>query len=239
MSYGHANHLTHSGTEPDEWYPSDATMADKPGDIAVLAPDWYARPELAPVLISHNIGALFRWLSAAGLPQRRIAALISSTQPQVADIIAGRRTRVQSYDVLVRTAAGLRIPRERMGLSFWGPDGTWYGPPYAYPEGVATAHTPKGVTSAMLRRHLIAFGGTVMAGVPVPKLGEPLDALGTLPPVPLPSRLSHRDVVRVWDTTRRLAEAGNSCLCDPQTLSDAAARMTQLLDVPGRGVPRS
>lgn len=140
---------------------------------------------------------------------------------------------MQSYDVLVRTAEGLCIPRERMGLSFWGPDGTWYSPPDAYPEGVTLAHTPKEVTSALLRRHLIAFGGIVTAGTPVAKLGELLDDLGTLPPVPLTSQLSHRDVVRVRDITRRLAEAGNGCLCDPQTLSDAAARVTQLLDVPG------
>lgn len=85
----------------------------------------------------------------------------------------------------------------------------------------------------MLRRHLIAFGGIVMAGAPVAKLGEWLDDLGTLPPVPLPSQLSHMDVVKVQDITRRLAEAGNSFPCDPQTLSDAAARVTQLLDVPG------
>jgi tetratricopeptide (TPR) repeat protein len=39
--------------------------------------------------------------------------------------------------------------------------------------------------------------------------------------------------MRVRDLTRRLAEAGNSCICDPQVLSDAAARVTRLLDVPG------
>lgn len=85
----------------------------------------------------------------------------------------------------------------------------------------------------MLRRHLIALGGMTMVGAPVAKVGELLAELGDLPPVPLPSQLSGVHVMQVQDLTRRLAEAGNSCICDPQALSDAAARATRLLDVPG------
>jgi hypothetical protein len=240
MSYGHADSLAHGGREPSDQHPaaqqlSDTTKADWPGD---LAPDWYATPNLVPVLTGHDIGGLYRWLNAAGVAQRRIATLTGTSQPQVADIITGRRVRVQVYDVLVRTAEGLKVPRERMGLSFWGPDGRWYGPPDAYPGGVAVAHTPEGVSPAMLRRHLIALGGLIMAGVPIDKaaelkVGKLLDDLGELPPMSLPSRLSSADVTRVRDITRRLAEAGNGCICDGQTLSDAAARVTQLLTVPG------
>lgn len=49
----------------------------------------------------------------------------------------------------------------------------------------------------------------------------------------LPTRLSPGHVVTVRDLTRRLAEAGNTSVADPQVLSDAAVRMSQLLDVPG------
>ena len=239
MGYGHADNIAHSGNEcgerpPPADEPPETTKADASSTpLVALPPQWYARPHLHPVLTGHDIGALYRWLNDAGVSQRQIAALTGTTQSQVADIINGRRTRVMAYDVLVRTAQGLYIPRERMGLSFWGPDGTWYGPAGAYPGGVTVANTAKEVTEAMLRRHLIAWGGIIMAGAPVDKLGELLDDLGGLPPVALPSQLSPGHVTTVRDLTRRLAEAGNASVADPQVLSDAAARMSQLLDVPG------
>jgi hypothetical protein len=108
---------------------------------------------------------------------------------------------VISYDVLVAMTEGLGIPTERMGLSWWGPDGVWYGPEGAYPEGVTIANIPKGVSAGMLRRHLIALGGIVMAGAPVAKLGELLTDLGGLDPVAPPSQLSGIHVMRVRDLT--------------------------------------
>ncbi len=225
MSYGHADKIARNGKEPgDQQPPADQSRettkkADKPGGLAA---DWYTSPELAPVLTGCD----------AGVSQRRIAALTGTTQPQVADIMTGRRARVQVYDVLARNAEGLSIPRERMGLSFWGPDGKYYGPPGTYPGGVAVANTPEGVSSAMLRRHLIALGGLIMAGAPVTGVGELLDDLGTLDPVPPPSRLSYMDVARVRDMTRRLA-VGDTSFADSEMGAAAAALATRLLDVPG------
>ena len=251
MTYGHADGLARStgpgpasndgqppGTDPQpsEQHPladrpPETMKADTPGD---LAPDWYAAPELAPVLAGRHIGALYRWLNNAGVPQRRIAALTGTSQPQVADIITGRRARVMVYDVLVRTAEGLSIPRERMGLSFWGPDGKWYGPPGTYPGRVITsANTPKVVTAAMLRRHLIAWGGIIMAGVPVAKVGERLDDLGELPPVSQPSRLSPAHVAQVANTTRSLRDLSRAHGSNPELSSAAANQATRLLDLPG------
>jgi hypothetical protein len=139
---------------------------------------------------------------------------------------------VISYDVLVALAKGLAIPPERMGLSWWGPEGRWYGPEGSYPGGVRVAYAPKGVDAEMLRRHLIAWGGVVMAGAPVAKVGELLDDLGTLDPVPMPSRLSYLDVARVRDMTRRLA-VGDTSYADPGMAAAAAAGATGWLDVPG------
>jgi transcriptional regulator with XRE-family HTH domain len=234
MSYGHAHHLARSSQHRGKQPPSPAsrppeTTPDPPG---ILAPDWYTTPELVPILTGRDIGALYRWLNKAGVPQRRIAALTGTTQPQVADIISGRRSRVMVYDVLARTAEGLGIPRERMGLSFWGSDGTWYGPAGTYPGRVTVSGAPKRVSPEMLRRHLIAFGGVVLTGVPVAKLGERLDDLGELPPVSLPSQLNHGHVMKVRDMTRRLAVGDIGC-ADPEIAAASVALATRLLDVPG------
>jgi hypothetical protein len=69
-------------------------------------------------------------------------------------------------------------------------------------------------------------------GRPVHKLGELL----TLPapaPVPLPARIDGIHVAQVRNLTRRLGEAGNPAIADPEVLSAAAAWAEQLLGVPG------
>jgi tetratricopeptide (TPR) repeat protein len=85
----------------------------------------------------------------------------------------------------------------------------------------------------MLRRHLIAWGGIVMAGAPVAELGELLDNLGELPPVPPPSRLSHVQVAQIHHLRQRLTEVGMAFGADPEMSSDAAARAERLLKIPG------
>ncbi|MGQ0773854.1 MAG: hypothetical protein ACT4NY_05470, partial [Pseudonocardiales bacterium] len=122
-------------------------------------------------------------------------------------------------------------PRERMGLSWWGPDGGWCGPGGTYPESATVADTPVGVSTELLRRHLIAWGGVVMVGAPVVKLGELLAELPGPDPVALPSRLSGAHVIQVRDLTRRLG-VGDS-YCDPEVVSAAAAWATRLLGVSG------
>ncbi|MGH4014814.1 MAG: hypothetical protein ACRDSL_13000 [Pseudonocardiaceae bacterium] len=93
-----------------------------------------------------------------------------------------------AYEVLARFAEGLAVPPERMGLSWWGPDGKWYWPPGAYPGGTdGRYYGPPGtypgevtVTDAqgaeeMLRRkfeHLLALAAAAAVGGPVPGVGE-------------------------------------------------------------------
>ncbi len=195
-----------------------------------IDPAMWTRPDLQPLLVAHDFGALFRMLGEVGIGQRQIARLTGRSQPNISEIVHGRQ--VVSYDVLVALTKSLAIPLERMGLSWWGPDGRWYGPADSYPEGVTVAHATKGVDSDMLRRHLIALGGAVIVGAPVAKVGELLDDLGTLNPVPPPSRLSYLDVSRVRDMTRRLA-VGDTSSADPEMATTAAALATRLLAVPG------
>ncbi len=103
----------------------------------------FERDDLRVALADHDISALHRALGDVGISQRRIAQRTGQSQSEVAEILDGRR--VMAYDVLVRIAEGLSIPRERMGLS--------YGD--AYPEGVMAAEAPEGV-GEMLRRHVLA-----------------------------------------------------------------------------------
>ncbi|MFN2497275.1 MAG: helix-turn-helix domain-containing protein [Pseudonocardiaceae bacterium] len=237
MSYGHADHLARGGQEPGDRKgpadrPPETSNADTSGGTRTppVPPEWYARPELRPVLIGHDMATLIRALSKAGVSYRQIARLIGRSQSRVSEIATG--TPVVRYDVLVDISTGLCIPPERMGLSWWGPDGTWYGPDGAYPGEVTVANTPKGVTAEMLRRHLIAWGGTILAGAPVAELGELLDDLGELPAMSLPSQLSHAHVTQVRDMTRRLG-VGDTGSADSELAAAAAALATRLLDVPG------
>ncbi|MGQ0775880.1 MAG: helix-turn-helix domain-containing protein [Pseudonocardiales bacterium] len=201
-----------------------------------VGPEWYERLAVRPILAARDVGGIYRALrDDAGVSQRQIAGCTGQSQSEVCEIVAGRV--VMSYDVLVRIAIGLGIPRERMGLSWWGPDGSWYGPEGAYPVGVTVADTPKGVSAEMLRRHLIALGGATMVGAPVARLGELLAELPGPDLVPLPSQLSHAHVVRVRDLTRRLG-IGDAGYADPEVTSAAAELATRLLDVPGSGQVR-
>jgi hypothetical protein len=130
---------------------------------------------------------------------------------------------VLSYDLLVRIADRLGIPRMRMGLS--------YGESDAYGGGVTATNPPEGVSAEVLRRHVIALGA--IAAVGAPTAGELLAELGNPSPVPLPSRISGVHVAQVRDLTRRLGDAGRAHGSDPEVSSAAAAWATRLLDVPG------
>jgi len=66
-------------------------------------------------LAVRDIGTVYRLLQRFGMSQRRIAALVDQSQSDVSEIIGGRRA-VVSYDVLVRIADGLGVPRGWMGL---------------------------------------------------------------------------------------------------------------------------
>jgi tetratricopeptide (TPR) repeat protein/transcriptional regulator with XRE-family HTH domain len=67
-------------------------------------------------LARHDNSGVYRLLGAAGVSQRRIAALTSQSQSEISDITQGRQ--VQAYDVLRRIADGLGIPHGYMGLAY-------------------------------------------------------------------------------------------------------------------------
>jgi len=85
-------------------------------------PKAWSRPDMRQALARRDIAAAYRLLQRYGVSQRRIAALTEQTQGGVSEIIAGRRL-VVSYDLLIRIADGLGIPRGWLGLAHDRPSG--------------------------------------------------------------------------------------------------------------------
>jgi Predicted transcriptional regulators len=75
------------------------------------------RPEFRAALRDRDMRLVIRLLQRYGLTQRRLAALTGQRQSEISEILCGRR-QVASYDVLVRIAEGLGVPRGWMGLAY-------------------------------------------------------------------------------------------------------------------------
>jgi Helix-turn-helix len=80
-----------------------------------IEPEVLQRPDIRAALADRDIATVYRILQKHGISQRRIAALSRQSQSEISKILAGRR--VVSYDVLVRIAEGIGIPRGWMGLA--------------------------------------------------------------------------------------------------------------------------
>lgn len=98
--------------EPDALWlgPNRPRVIDEPINQAV-----WSRPDMREALASRDVGAAYRILQRYGVSQRRIAAQTGQSQSEISEILGGRQ--VKSYDVLVRIAEGLGIPRGWMGLA--------------------------------------------------------------------------------------------------------------------------
>jgi predicted XRE-type DNA-binding protein len=81
---------------------------------------WWALPELNEALARRDVRAIYRFLRTRGFSQARIAALTGQNQSEVSAILTHGR-QVTAYDVLVRIADGLSIPRGLMGLAYTSP----------------------------------------------------------------------------------------------------------------------
>lgn len=88
---------------------------------ALVAAALLERPELRTAVASRDMTALYRLLQRNGFSQRRIAALTGQSQSEISEILKGRR-KISSYDLLVRIADGLGVPRGWMGLAYDNPD---------------------------------------------------------------------------------------------------------------------
>jgi transcriptional regulator with XRE-family HTH domain len=110
-------------------------------------------------LAERDITTVYRLLTQADISQRQIAQMTGQSQSEVSEVLKGRR--VMAYDVLVRVAQGLKVPRSWMGL--------------AYDEGAESKDPAVGeevIDEDMRRRALLAAASIALFGAPV--LGEVL-----------------------------------------------------------------
>ncbi len=168
-------------------------------------------------LAERDISTVYRLLNAAGVQQRQIAELTGQKQSEVSDIVLGGR-RVVGYDVFVKIADGLDIPRGWMGLAY---DGDVEIKPEAAEEDEETK-----------RRALLAAGGVALFDRPV--LGEVLH-IPVRPdvPTPLPSRLGASDVEAVKALTSELRGVARTYGGCAETVTAVAARSLPLRSIPG------
>jgi hypothetical protein len=78
----------------------------------------WPRPDVRIVLANRDIRALYEFLQRYGISQRLIAVMTEQAQSEISDILGRTGRRVTSYDLLVRIAEGLRVPRGWMGLAY-------------------------------------------------------------------------------------------------------------------------
>ncbi|MGH3811129.1 MAG: helix-turn-helix domain-containing protein [Pseudonocardiaceae bacterium] len=198
---------------------------------AAINPALFQREDVRQILAALDVGGLYRVLGdEAGIRQRQIAACTGQTQSEVSDIVAGRR-RVESHQVLGRIADGFDIPRELMGLSWWGPDGTYCGE-------VTVPEAPTREGEDVRRRTLIATTTMAAFGQAVQGLGE-LTELALPTGQPLPSRLGMSHVHTVEAVTERLRGVARQFGGQAELFGAAVQRFTRWRGVPASDVVKA
>ncbi|MDG4796931.1 helix-turn-helix transcriptional regulator [Micromonospora sp. WMMD1082] len=169
----------------------------------MMHPDqsWWDEPAMRSALARRDVGQIFMLLNRRhGMTQRRIAELAGFAASEVYEITRGRQ--VMAYDVLVRIAEGLGIPRALMGLG--------YGTESAY----ANHAEPLPLDEPGQRRQFIAaLAGFAVGGSPdvevwLPRSGEW--------PASVPEVVNPAAVATVREITQRHREldaayGGGSC----------------------------
>lgn len=180
-------------------------------------------PEGLRALAARDIATVYRLLNEAGVQQRQIAELTGQKQSEVSDIILGSR-RVVGYDVFVKIADGLDIPRGWMGL--------------AYDEDVEVKPEVAEEDEETKRRALLAVGGGALLGSPV--LGELLHIpVRPATPTPLPSRLGAADVSAIKALTSELRGVARTYGGCAETVTAVAIRSLPLMSIPGSDYARA
>jgi transcriptional regulator with XRE-family HTH domain len=140
-------------------------------------------PAVREACASRDIGTIFRFLLDGGMTQRDLAVLVQMNQSEVSAILTGRR--VVAYNVLVRVADGLGIPRGMIGLA-------------------TTIEVEPEVDEDVERRKLIALAGAILFGAPV--LGELEPLVVQRVKIAPPRRVGMTDVKMYRETLEQLQD---------------------------------
>ncbi|SHG80679.1 helix-turn-helix domain-containing protein [Streptoalloteichus hindustanus] len=167
-----------------------------------INPAVWDHPTMRVALARHDISEVYRLLGRTGVSQRQIAALTGQSQSEICDIVQGRQ--VQAYDLLVRIADGLSIPRGYMGLAFTdGATQRLATPDRASKDDVMERRTFLGIVSKI-----------VMGAALTP---TELDLLAVAPfHTPVPNRVGQTEITQLRALTKALraydaAHGGGSC----------------------------
>ncbi|MGH3885003.1 MAG: helix-turn-helix domain-containing protein, partial [Pseudonocardiaceae bacterium] len=194
-----------------------------------IPPEVWDEADMRITLAARDISAVYRRLRGYGVTQRQIAELTGQSQSEVCEIIKGRK--VMAYDVLVRIADGLGMPRGYLGLAYAAAGGD-----SAYPGGDPSGVVEE-VTDDMLRRDVLAKGSVALVGVPV--LGKLLTSSAGPGEMGLPSRVGVTDVAEVKHTTDQLRVAARAHGGQARAVSAAAAQYGRLRQVPASEAVRT
>ncbi|GAA3805159.1 helix-turn-helix transcriptional regulator [Sphaerisporangium flaviroseum] len=153
----------------------------------------WERPQMRQALAQRDIATVYLLLQRVGVSQRRIAALTGQSQSEISEILNGRQ--VMAYDVLVRIADGLCVPRGYMGLAY--DDAS---------EGMADptrlGYQDDADEDEQVRR-LLAHAAQVTIGAAVAAVDDwrqPLARVDT----PVPAKIGDTEVEQVETVTRSL-----------------------------------
>jgi transcriptional regulator with XRE-family HTH domain len=143
-------------------------------------------PAVRRACAERDIATIFRLLRPCGLSQRQIATRCGMSESEVSEILAGRQ--VKSYDVFVRIAEGLSIPRGMMGLATGE---------HHEPRPVSPSYVDEEEAEAVKRRGLLSVG-MAMVIKPTPAYVKP----PATPDVPLepPAKVGLTDV-QIYENT--------------------------------------
>src|SRR6266498_1757515 len=158
-----------------------------------VTPEAWEDPEMRSALAAREVSTIYKLLRRRGVSQRQIAAMTGQSQSEVSEILKGRQ--VTAYDVLVRIADGLGVPRGYMGLAYDEVTAARVAESRDTPE----AEEPENVK----RRKFLAHAAAVAVGAHV--LGADSGSWVSNPVLtPAPGRIGMTDVRQVEAATRAL-----------------------------------
>jgi transcriptional regulator with XRE-family HTH domain len=158
-----------------------------------VTPEAWEDPEMRAALAGREVSTIYKLLRRRGVSQRQIAAMTGQSQSEVSEILKGRQ--VMAFDVLVRIADGLGVPRGYMGLAY--DEVTAAG--VAESRAARGAEEPENVKRRKFLAHAVAYavGGHVLGADSGSWVSAPVST-------PAPGRIGMTDVRQVEAATRSL-----------------------------------